>query len=69
MSVCKKCTREISEAKIIKYFEEEGNDDLKHQVSMPTIVESDGADSIYQNNQLNKILLLSQKFMSSFKFS
>ena len=32
MSVCKNCTREISETEIIKYFEGEGNDDLEQQM-------------------------------------
>ena len=45
MYVCKNCTREISEAEIMKYFEGEGNDDLKHQVSKPIDVELDGAES------------------------
>ena len=33
MSVCKNCTRKISEAEIIKYFEGEGNDDLEQQIN------------------------------------
>ena len=33
MSVCKNCTREISEAEIVKYFEGEGYDDLEQQIN------------------------------------
>ena len=32
MSVCKNCTRKISEAEIVKYFEGEGHDDLEEQI-------------------------------------
>ena len=33
MSVCKNCTREISEAEITKYFEGEGYEDLEEQMN------------------------------------
>ena len=33
MSVCKNCTREISEAEIVKYFEGEGYNDLEKQIN------------------------------------
>ena len=51
MSVCKNCTREISEAEIVQYFEGEGYDDLEQQINY----EQDEPDYDYEPGK--KIIL------------
>ena len=54
MSVCKNCTREISEAEIVQYFEGEGYDDLEQQINY----EQDEPDYDYEpGNKINPVTL------------